>query len=199
MRYDSAVPRRLFTFASLLSLLLLLATAWLWVRSYRTAGEARLLHGRYSRGEYEAGTVAGQVFARVRPDPQPFVLSTVVGGRRVPVSGPVPVIGNTAFMVQSGVASGVPGVGWSESFTSIPMSFGPPMQQVVSRDLVVSLWLACVAFGLLPVLWLAGRVRSGRRGPELCARCGYDLRATPEDQSRYPLNYASRIGAGPGH
>lgn len=28
-----------------------------------------------------------------------------------------------------------------------------------------------------------------------CPSCGYDLRATPEDQSRYPLNYACRFGA----
>ena len=41
--------------------------------------------------------------------------------------------------------------------------------------------------------------RLARPSAGICRICGYDLRATPEDQSRYPLNYASRIRTDRGH
>lgn len=65
-------------------------------------------------------------------------------------------------------------------------------QDVLDRTLVSfsigwMTWLATIATALL----LAGsirrrkRLRSGR-----CVECGYDLRGSPDDQGRYPLNYA---------
>ena len=51
----------------------------------------------------------------------------------------------------------------------------------------------------LPLAWWRGHTLARRRRGDLCPVCGYDLRASPEDQSRYPLNYASRIGADRGH
>jgi hypothetical protein len=69
--------------------------------------------------------------------------------------------------------------------------------------LILSYWPMLVLAAVLPALKIytlmqARRIRI-RQIKGLCMACGYDLRATPEDQSRYPLNYASRIGAGRGH
>jgi hypothetical protein len=54
-------------------------------------------------------------------------------------------------------------------------------------------WLLAAAL-VPPLLWLAYSLRRGNRlGQHACTTCGYDVRATPEDQSRYPLNYAPRF------
>jgi hypothetical protein len=43
----------------------------------------------------------------------------------------------------------------------------------------VSLWMIMVAFAIFPGMhWLTSAVRRKRKG--LCAKCGYDLRASPE-------------------
>jgi len=45
--------------------------------------------------------------------------------------------------------------------------------------LILPYWFLCVLTALLPLQWLRRR-RLRRRGARgLCARCGYDLRATP--------------------
>jgi hypothetical protein len=66
--------------------------------------------------------------------------------------------------------------------------------------LTISYWPAIGIVASPAALALLCRLRPRMsRASSLCSNCGYDLRATPEDQSRYPLNYASRIGAGRGH
>lgn len=73
--------------------------------------------------------------------------------------------------------------------------------KVQYRVLIVPDWFLTAVSLPLPLIWLTMRWKRRRRGrpTAVCATCGYDLRATPEDQSRYPLNYASRIGTGRGH
>jgi hypothetical protein len=45
---------------------------------------------------------------------------------------------------------------------------------------VVPYWFPTVCTGLASAWLLRRRLRLGRFGPGLCARCGYDLRATPD-------------------
>jgi hypothetical protein len=48
-------------------------------------------------------------------------------------------------------------------------------------NLQVRPWVVCIALAVLPALWLVRRHRARRaRQAALCARCGYDLRASPE-------------------
>ena len=58
------------------------------------------------------------------------------------------------------------------------------------RLLIVPGWSISACLITPPLCWLFLRKR---RQKGCCVMCGYDLRATPEDQSRYPLNYASRL------
>jgi hypothetical protein len=79
-----------------------------------------------------------------------------------------------------------------------------PMYGLVLIAKTENLTGVCGFFVMIPVGILIGLMmlipRRRRTTPwYVCARCGYDLRATPEDQSRYPLNYASRFRADRGH
>jgi hypothetical protein len=44
----------------------------------------------------------------------------------------------------------------------------------------VPLYLPMLLFALLPLLRLRAALRHGKRGPDLCPACDYDLRATPD-------------------
>jgi hypothetical protein len=76
--------------------------------------------------------------------------------------------------------------------------FAGPQTSAVNHS--TPLVVPVAAMAALPALWMMlmippwrRRRARGKRGQ--CLQCGYDIRATPEDQGRYPLNYASRIGA----
>jgi hypothetical protein len=42
-----------------------------------------------------------------------------------------------------------------------------------------SYWLLILIFAIAPGIWLFKRIRRSRIKPGHCAKCGYDLRATP--------------------
>lgn len=46
---------------------------------------------------------------------------------------------------------------------------------------IIPCWVAAAVFAILPVLWMAPRVRPKRRIVKgHCHKCGYDIRATPD-------------------
>ena len=68
-----------------------------------------------------------------------------------------------------------------------------PMQVRAIYDLFYSDGITLSA--ILPIIWVGARmrrkIRTARRlSSHQCVACGYDLRETPDDQGRYPLNYA---------
>ena len=71
------------------------------------------------------------------------------------------------------------------------------------RLFVIPYWFGAALLAWPLEIWIVRALirlrRRMSRAPGTCRHCGYDLRATPEDQCRYPLNYASRLGADPGH
>jgi len=55
-----------------------------------------------------------------------------------------------------------------------------PRLRVWSASIVVHFSLVCTGMGILPMVWMIKLMRARRRNQESCAKCGYDLRATPD-------------------
>jgi hypothetical protein len=54
----------------------------------------------------------------------------------------------------------------------------------IRREIILPYWFLTVFTGLLPILWLTRRrdsLRRRRLAAGLCTRCGYDLRASPDN------------------
>jgi hypothetical protein len=164
--------RILFKAATVLSLMLCVTTAVLWVRSYRlidmlTIGERRQLSSWLGGLHYYAmdrGTFGGD---RLSSAPLPSNLRWDGGqysasGSRRQFHGFI-VIPNGRFRLSGGVATFVP----LPSYTAVRV----PTWAVMAITLV------------LPIAWLIhyrGRIRVRCNTVNSCPRCGYDLRATPE-------------------
>ena len=174
-----AVRRHLFNLAALLSLLLCVAVAVLWVRSYWVAtsatwhhqpvrdGESRtvrletksgrfILWGRYSGSGREIAIMGWYWSVRpIHSHETAATLDRFWRGQR----GRVIFFMGFCYSVEVGSTAGV--VRWSE------------------RRLMVPLWALCLVSSILPLLWLRRRVWHTHPAGH-CQSCGYDLRETPE-------------------
>lgn len=158
--------RRLFSFAAAVSLLLLVATIVLWVRSYwvaesawwRSPTETRRL--ALSRGELLL------TFDRLS-DSFPFV--------HVPDRGR-----RSELATELHVGSAGRGTAW-EHF-GFGYADGALVHGIygISRSVLMPCWAIAGIPGTTPTVWLWLRMRGPkRRGRGRCVKCHYDLRATP--------------------
>ena len=170
--------RRLFNFFTLLSLLLCLAMAGLWIRSYWIIDDAR---GRTERlGSVSALSMEG--YATV--------------GYRTPLKGETASWRWDRFHDKGALWLQISGWGYSYEhwmdtvspqstwhgfgFTTNEISYGWP-RTPKSHSVVVDFrhWAAVVLTALLPGLWPISRWRRRKQNRAgLCPKCGYDLRAS---------------------
>jgi hypothetical protein len=175
--------RRSFTIASILSLLLCVATASLWARSYWVcdgfllARDGNLSYGRCVRGHLTILRVYGiareNAFARVH-------WTNLVDYDQATFTAPGAWIGGRDFPGAHFHCLGIAVVGGTQEYivSKNPWAF----QDYSSRLIVIPYWLPCLitAWPLL-VLMVHGLKRIPFRHPAgTCRRCGYDLRASEE-------------------
>ena len=165
--------RRLFTLASLLSLLLCLATVVLWVRSF-WIGDAlvKAAHRHYSQISSERGGVL--YYDQVDPPlfstdvaaaPAQWSYSRLSKPQRHDT-------GNDSWLNRIGVS-----VEWREPVPAMVFS-DKPVFQTITR-IVIPHWLLGLAFTVLPALSLIRYARRVRERPTdgVCGTCGYNLTA----------------------
>jgi hypothetical protein len=144
------LTRHVLNAATLLSLLLLSVTATLWVRSLRVE----------EWFQYLAEQGPKPVDADSMLPARSWTLQTEPGAIRLGVF-------DCLLRPDTGE-----GYGWRH--------LSVPIGQKDWRDQPhrIRYWIVCVA--CLPLPALRALLRHSRRGPGLCAHCGYDLRATPD-------------------
>lgn len=154
------MTRRLFNFASIVSGVLCVATVGLWVTSY---GPPRAYSSEEPGGKYLVECSSGTI--RVFADRG--LLRCTRGNERM-----------TWWVVRATVCTDA---------TEGRYEHSPPGQgTLLYADIAAPAWLPAGAFAVLPlchagiVLPCRRRRRQHRSARGLCARCGYDLRATPE-------------------
>ena len=148
--------RTIFAFLAVLSLLLCFVVLAQWRLSYRDRGECwnfgSRLTGRYLGCSSEDGTFSVYYQSNLTPGP-PHVMR------------------------------GVPFEGWwfqhQFEFTSKTWRSGGANERFL--HLMIPYWPAALTLAILPVVWLVLRITRKRVDTSLgvCAKCGYDLRATP--------------------
>ena len=178
--------RRLFTFASAISALLFLATCVLWVRSYwRADGVKHTSHHTVWAGRSDAGRF--WVVRGADTDAYPPGWRIEGGGIHTDPNGWAVETGETPAGMSfwywesmshapgkrsSWLGMGFAGASWH---AANPADQSPAGKRVV----VIPTWGPALLLAALPLLKAASLARSRRRGADTCARCGYDLRATP--------------------
>lgn len=172
--------RRLFTFCSVLSLLLCAAFALLWLRSTRTADLIyRTTAGHRLELRIKRDLLVVREF-RNWPVEEPLQWET---GKQTVL--PQAQLGPTLYWHNPTSSAKVllDSQGRPTAVTRNPMQISAAMPTRVLFDLHFSGWTLGAA--LLPAMWLITRgteqLRSRRQGaPARCLACGYDLRATPD-------------------
>ena len=175
--------RRIFGFCSAISLLLLVATAALWIRTYWVADslgwakEKSVLIAGSSRGRF------GSVHIQFGPKHGSW---TFQGHRR---QTPYPLPTN---LPTSGTR------GWPR--LGILYDELTPSASTRASSLILPAWLIAIIMVVLPASWMVSyrrRLRLKRQqSGELCASCGYDLRATTErcPECGTPINAMRKEG-----
>ena len=173
------MKRRLLNVMTLLSLLLCMAAAALWVRSYWVFDDVQLTPRR-------------GVTYRAAVRPGLIVLSrTVLTGRTTDVFSDDfdrPPGWSAQSRPRAGTGSPFtaegsrPIIQWA-GFDYLARDVSRPRFGTLAfRRIVVPVWLPFLLTAILPVRrgWSWARRRTGHVGDRRCSSCGYDLRATPD-------------------
>ena len=171
--------RHLFTILTGLSLLLCVATAVLWVRSYWRFDSVGHVRGPVSNGSLKREMVisARGTILLTRID------STGMGSKtKTPLiagwdwhSYPNPAAIGTLLEVVRAQGFEMAGLGGFHHHVVSGSSM------LDNRTLVLPCWLLVPLFAVLPIMWCRSELRRRRRDKAgLCPKCGYDLRATPD-------------------
>ena len=183
------MARRLLNLLTALSLVLFVAVAGLWARSYWATAAVQRGRGAEEGGQtryvtwsaYSAGGVMSLGRTEVRTE-----VAALTDAQLAEFRSPPPDF-RWSFAGEVQDLRAVPRRAHSlRRFLGVDVvSFRAPAGEGVLRyvDVVAPHWMIASASAVLPALWLVG-ARRRRRTRErlalgLCARCGYDLRATP--------------------
>ena len=178
-RNHAGVRRLIFTVWSAFSLLVLLVIAAMWVRSYYWLDSAA-----FPTGTTKAFSVTSQLgiidIVEYYFDPRDLDLSKPYFGQRPRRP--------TKLEMSSSRIDSRSRPFWRQQVRNGIFGFYYFLLPSMFRRIMIPYWAIAILFAVCPVAWLLTRRR--RRIVGCCTACGYDLRATPDDQGRYPLNYA---------
>ena len=153
--------RCLFTLISALSLLLWLATAVLWVRSYSVA-EGWICDGAGNRTSMMSVRGKLQLQELTYPPKEPIPFSSPTGYFRGRAENVRPIRLPPQWQFA--------GLRWNSTMDGT--------DSIRFRILYIPDWIVASCSLLLPCLWAFAALRDRRPGH--CSACGYDLRATPD-------------------
>ena len=170
----SSVRRRLLNFLTAVSLLLLVAVCVVWVRSYWV--EDQVMWRRVDGARWVVSSPGAVVVGVERANWSGWPAEGF--GLRYERGTPAPVVEHVVRMLVLNVGPGDTFEQWARE------GFGwyrwrPASGASMFLRVVVPTWFLAAASALLPAARLVRRVVR-RRARGVCARCGYDLRATPE-------------------
>lgn len=158
--------RRVFTFASALSLLLWVAIGLLWVRSYwrfDSAGSPKFHETSYEIASGHGGiSLSAVTWLTTGVNPSWSISSQAIErGERMPWSWSTNRLGFAAGR-------------------ELDLEEGETAPYANTRYLVVPHWLLFILSGLLPALWIVRLKRRPSGSTSECPSCGYDLRASKD-------------------
>ena len=177
--------RILFGAITVLSLLCCLALATLWARSY--SGTDLISRGRITAADYYAITSEDEVLSVTRGQVR-FALRQHTGYHRghtdlSKLPGPEVTHWSRARLGKNHINWEAPtATRWNRlGFGQWESGWGSSFADSHDRNWGAPIWPAVVLFAVLPTIWLVRTMRRRRAyAAGRCARCGYDLRATPE-------------------